>query len=141
MKEKTQVMIIHGGMTFKNRKGYLDYLRTREISLEKRVRWTDEYLSLALGKNFEIIRPRMPLQDNARYEDWKIHFEQYIPHLRDGVVLIGNSLGGIFLAKYLSEHTFPKKIASLFLACPPFASSTGPTKRSPLIKKVGVDLI
>ncbi len=120
MKEKTQVMIIHGGMTFKNRKDYLHFLRTRDISLEKKIRWSDEYLTKALGRNFEIIRPRMPLSDNAKYEDWKIHFERYIPFLRDGVILIGNSLGGIFLAKYLSEHTFPKKIASLFLVCPPF---------------------
>ncbi len=84
------------------------------------MRWGGEYLDEKLGKNFEIIRPRMPLQDNARYEDWKIHFERYIPFLRDGVILIGNSLGGIFLAKYLSENRFPKRIASLFLVCPPF---------------------
>ncbi len=120
MKGKTQVVIIHGGMTFRNRGDYVHFLKTREISLEKKMRWSDEYLTKALGKDFEIIRPRMPLQDNARYEDWKIHFERYIPFLRDGVILIGNSLGGIFLAKYLSEHHFPKKVASVFLVCPPF---------------------
>ncbi len=113
-------MIIHGGMTFRNRGDYLHFLKTREISLERKMRWSGDYLDEKLGKNFEIIRPRMPLQDNARYEDWKIHFERHIPFLRDGVILIGNSLGGIFLAKYLSEHTFPKKIASVFLVCPPF---------------------
>lgn len=107
-------------MTFRNRRDYLHFLKTREVSLEKKMRWSDEYLTSALGKHFEIIRPRMPLQDNARYEDWKIHFERYIPFLRDGVMLIGNSLGGIFLAQYLSENKFPKKIASVFLVCPPF---------------------
>lgn len=120
MKEKTQVMIIHGGMTFRNRGDYLRFLKTREISLERKMRWSGEYLDEKLERNFEIIRPRMPLQDNARYEDWKIHFERHIPFLRDGVILIGNSLGGIFLAKYLSENKFPKKIASVFLVCPPF---------------------
>jgi predicted alpha/beta hydrolase family esterase len=60
------------------------------------------------------------LQDNAMYSQWKLHFERFIPHLRDGVILIGNSLGGIFLAKYLSENKFPKKILSTFLVCPPF---------------------
>ncbi len=98
----------------------MSFLKTREISLERKMRWSGEYLDEKLGKNFEIIRPRMPLQDNARYEDWKIHFERHIPFLRDGVILIGNSLGGIFLAKYLSENRFPKRIASLFLVCPPF---------------------
>ena len=62
----------------------------------------------------------MPLQDNAKYDDWKIWFERYIPFLHDNVVLIGGSLGGIFLAKYLSENKFPKKILATFLVCPPF---------------------
>jgi len=112
--------MIHGGMTFKNKKGYLRFLKTRQISIEKKIRWGDVYLDKALGKNFEIIRPRMPLQDDAKYSDWKIYFERHIPYLRNNVILIGGSLGGIFLAKYLSEHKFPKKILSIYLVCPPF---------------------
>ena len=50
----------------------------------------------------------------------KICFERFFPHLEDNVILIGNSLGGIFLAKYLSENKFPKKILSTYLICPPF---------------------
>ena len=61
----------------------------------------------------------MPLKENAKYEEWKIYFERFIPHLRDNITFIGNSLGGIFLAKYLSEHKFPKKICSVLLVCPP----------------------
>lgn len=115
-----QVLVIHGGMTFKNKKDYLDFLKNREISLEKKISWAGDYLDKKLGKNFEIIRPRMPLQDNAKYSDWKIHFERFIPLLRENVILIGASLGGIFLAKYLSENKFPKKILSTYLICPPF---------------------
>ena len=107
-------------MTFKNNKDYLRFLKTREISIERKIRWSGDYLNKELGKNFEIIRPRMPLQDNAEYNDWKIHFERHIPYLRNNVILIGESLGGIFLAKYLSEHKFPKKILSTYLICPPF---------------------
>jgi predicted alpha/beta hydrolase family esterase len=77
-------------------------------------------LDKKLGKDFEIIRPRMPLQDNAKYADWKIHFERHFPYLRNNITLIGSSLGGIFLAKYLSENTFPKKIKATFMICPPF---------------------
>ena len=120
MKNKTQIFIIHGGDTFKNRKDYLYFLKNREITTEKKIRWSDDYLEKALGKNFEIIRPRMPLQDNAKYKEWKINFERYIPHLRDNIILIGGSLGGIFLAKYLSENKFSKKILSTYLICPPF---------------------
>ena len=120
MKHKTQILYIHGGMTFKNRKDYLSYLKNKEVSTEKKIRWSDEYLDKELGKNFEIIRPRMPLQEDSQYEDWKIWFERYIPLLRNNVILIGGSLGGIFLAQYLSENKFPKKILSTYLVCPPF---------------------
>ena len=122
-KSKTQILIIHGGMTFKNRKDYLSFLKSREISLDKYKKWSGEYLEKELGRNFQIIHPRMPLQDNAKYEDWKIHFERYIPLLKNNVILIGNSLGGIFLAKYLSENKFPKKILSVYLTCPPYDNS------------------
>ena len=114
-KEKTQIFIIHGGMTFKNKKDYLHYLKTRKISIEGKIRWSDDYLNKKLGEYCEIIRPRMPLQDNAKYEEWKIHFERYFPHLRNNIILIGQSLGGTFLAKYLSENKLPKKILSLYL--------------------------
>jgi len=120
MSEKTQILIIHGGMTFKNKRDYLHYLKNRKVSLQKRINWAGEYLEKQLSKKFQIIRPRMPLQDNAYYRDWKIHFEKHIPLLKNSVILIGSSLGGIFLAKYLSEHKFPKKISAVFLICPPF---------------------
>lgn len=107
-------------MTFKSRKDYLKFLKTREISIEKKVRWTEDFLDKKFSKDFEIIRPRMPQQDDAKYGDWKIHFERFFPKLRGSVILIGSSLGGIFLAKYLSENKFPKRILSTYLICPPF---------------------
>ena len=120
MAKKIQVFIVHGGMTFKNKKDYLHFLKNRKISIEGKIRWTDDFLKKNLSKNFEIIKPRMPLQDNAKYEDWKIHFERHFPQLRNNIILIGESLGGIFLAKYLSENNFPKKILSTYLICPPY---------------------
>lgn len=120
MKKRTQVFLVHGGMTFKNKKDYLHFLKTRKISIEPKISWADEYLRKKLGKDFEIIKPRMPLQDNAKYAEWKIHFERHFPKLRNNIILIGSSLGGIFLAKYLSENKFPKKIVATILICPPF---------------------
>jgi hypothetical protein len=123
MKKKIQVFIIHGGMTFKNQRDYLRFLKTREISIEEKIRWTDEFLKKNLGKNFQIIKPRMPLPDNAKYNEWKINFERHFPKLKNNIILIGASLGGIFLAKYLSENKFPKKILSAYLICPPYDDS------------------
>lgn len=120
MKKKPQIVIIHGGMTFKNKTDYLKFLKTREISIEKKSRWSDDYFDNCLGKKFEIIRPSMPLKENAKYAEWKIHFDRYLPKLKNNLILIGSSLGGIFLAKYLSEKRFPKKILSTYLICPPF---------------------
>ena len=125
MKNKKQIIYIHGGETFKNRKDYLNFLKEFEISLEKKKRWQREYLDKELGKSFQIIRPEMPLGFNANYEDWKIWFEKYINLANDNVTLIGLSLGGIFLAKYLSENKFPKKILATFLICPPYNDTFG----------------
>lgn len=120
MKKKTQIFMIHGGMTFKNQNDYFKYLKTRDLSIENKPRWALEYLDKELGKKFQIIRPRFPLSENAKYDDWKINFERYIPLLKNNVILIGNSLGGIFLAKYLSENKFPQKILATYLVCAPF---------------------
>ena len=107
-------------MTFRNKKDYLHFLKTRPISIEKRIRWSDDYLEEKLGRGFEIIRPRMPLQEDAKYEEWKIHFEKYFSQLGGRVILIGSSLGAIFLAKYLSENKLSKKVLSTYIIAAPF---------------------
>lgn len=117
---KKQIFLIHGGMTFKNQKDYSHYLKTKEVSIKKKEKWSEGYFDKELGKFFQIIRPRFPLSENAKYEDWKIFFERHFPYLRNNVILLGSSLGGIFLAKYLSENKFPKKILSTYLVCAPF---------------------
>jgi predicted alpha/beta hydrolase family esterase len=119
-KQKTQILLIHGADTHRNRREYLHWLKTQKISIKTFKKWSGEYLDTQLGKSFQIIRPQMPLKENAQYEDWKIHFERFFPFLRNNLILVGGSLGGVFLAKYLSENKFPKKILATYLICPPF---------------------
>lgn len=119
-KNKIQILYIHGGTTFKNQDDYLDYLKTRALSIEKRIKWSGDYLIEQLKDSCTIIFPAMPLKENARYEEWKIYLERYVELLDDQIILIGTSLGGVFLAKYLSENILPKKIISVYLVCPPF---------------------
>lgn len=107
-------------MTFKNQKDYLSFLKNRTISLNSYKNWSDDFLDKKLGKGFQIIRPRMPLKENAKYEEWKIHFEKYLPLLGKNFILIGESLGGIFLAKYLSENKLVNKAKKVFIVCAPF---------------------
>ena len=94
----------------------------RGVSGEKR-RWKDT-LDKKLGKNFQVIYPEMPGSENAQFIAWKIWFEKIIPHLHDGVVLVGHSLGGIFLSVYLSKYKFPKKIAATMLVAAPYFDSS-----------------
>lgn len=117
------VVYIHGWMTFSNRAKYLKYLRTVSLMLEKKVRRHGAGFDEALGKHYKVIRPLMPSPDNARYDDWALYFKRYLPHLHGKVILIWGSLWGIFLAKYLSEHTLTKKVLATFLVCPPFDES------------------
>jgi uncharacterized protein len=123
-KNKIQIFMIHGGMTFKNKKDYINYLKNKPVSIEKKSKWALEYLDKELGKKFEIIRPRFPKQEDSKYEEWKIWFERFFPSLKNNIILMGGSLGGIFLAKYLSENKFPKKILSIYLICPPFDNTS-----------------
>lgn len=119
---KQQIVIIHGGTTLKTYKDYISYLKTKEISLEKLKLFKEWKDSLAdkLGSSFEVLLPRMPNGSNARYKEWKIWFERITPFLNDEVIIIGHSLGGIFLAKYLSEYPFPKRIKATILVAAPF---------------------
>jgi len=119
-KPKQQILYIHGGTTFPTKKDYLDFLKKRPVSIDKKEKWDQAYLDEKLGRQFDIIRPRMPRKDGATYSEWEIHFRRLIPLLKNNVILIGQSLGGIFLAKYLSENKFPKKIKAVFLVAPPF---------------------
>lgn len=120
MTRKKQIFFVHGGEAFGKYSDYLEYLKTRKVSLAKWNNWRDAYLDKKIGRDFEIIRPRMPNPDNAKYLEWRLNFENYLPLIKSGVILIGVSLGGIFLAKYLSENKFPKKISALILVAAPY---------------------
>lgn len=118
-----QVFVIGGGGAFATRERFLDYLRTKEVELNltehqdwKRTLRTD------LGPEHEVALVQMPNKENAQYDEWALWFERHLPLLRDEVILIGHSLGGIFLAKYLSEHTTKLKPKATFLISAPYTT-------------------
>ncbi|HWB34204.1 MAG TPA: alpha/beta hydrolase [Candidatus Paceibacterota bacterium] len=120
---KKLVVVIHGGTSaFPTYEDFLDNLKTKPIDIKKFNGQGDWKARLphVLGEEYEVIYPRMPNKENARYSEWKIWFERFIPFMEDGVIFVGHSLGGIFLAKYLSEEDFPKKISGVFLVAAPF---------------------
>lgn len=118
-----QLVAIHGGDAFATYEEYLQFLKDYKIddpTLASGKGWKSG-LQEALGAEFQIIAPQMPNKQNAKYLEWKIWFEKHIPYMSDGVILVGHSLGGSFLAKYLSEERFPKKIAATFLVAAPYS--------------------
>lgn len=127
---KTQVVAIHGGDAFEKYEDYLNYLRTKMITLE-RIRSADWKNNLAkdLGEDFDVFTPKMPNPWNARFSEWKIWFERLIPLLNDEVIFVGQSLGAIFLIKYLSENDYSKSIKATILVGAPYNTP----ERHPLV--------
>jgi uncharacterized protein len=124
---KRQIIFIHGGETFDTYEEYFEYLAHYEIDLAEvpKKRWRDA-LAEHLAETHELIAPAMPSPKNAKYAEWKLWFEKYLPIIREDAILIGHSLGGIFLAKYLAENTLPKKAKALFLVAAPYDDSDSP---------------
>lgn len=116
---KTQIVFIHGGDSFDSNEEFYAALRTWTYDpyQPERKRWRD-WLALQLASTHEFLVPTMPNKQNADYTAWEIWFEKMVPYLRDGVVLIGHSLGGAFLLRYLSRHTLPVRVAQLHLVAP-----------------------
>lgn len=121
---KRQIILIHGGDTFNTYDEYLSFLKDwKEIDFErykKHEKDWKETLGEKLGADYEVISPQMPNKQNAKYLEWKIWFEKFIPYFEPEIILIGHSLGATFLAKYLSENELPKKIIATFLVAPVF---------------------
>ena len=120
-----QILLINGGTTFNSQADYIDFLENNSIDKTRLYPKIDWKLTLnkRLGSSYEVLVPKMPNTTNANYTEWKLYFESVIKVLGDKVVLIGHSLGGIFLAKYLSDNVFPKKIEALFLIAAPLTEA------------------
>lgn len=118
---KRQVIIINGGSTYDTYGEYMKHLKGAKFDFGRmtRIRWKDSFAK-KLGAKFEVVQPRMPNSENARYAEWAIWFRKIVPFINNGVVLVGHSLGGIFLAKYLASQTLPKRIKATILIAAPF---------------------
>jgi uncharacterized protein len=120
---KSQILLVHGGDTFNTYEEYFSFLAEFPIEIDqyrvKKVSWK-RGLPDVLGTDYEVIAPDMPSKGNAKYAEWKLWFEKFFPYLDSKVILVGHSLGGTFLAKYLSENEFPKTVRALFMVSSPF---------------------
>lgn len=137
-----QVVVIHGGDSFVSYDEYIAALRAKEVTLEKfqpRVKSYKDGLQEMLGFDWQVFLPDMPNARNARFIEWKIWFEKLLALLDDDIVLIGHSLGGVFLASYLSREDIPKKVHATFLIAAPFGEGdfTLPSSLEKLTQQAG----
>ena len=121
---KQQVLVIHGANSFTHYEDYLQYLdkKSKRVELED-FTYKDwkKNLQETLGEKYQVIAPTMPNKQNARYREWKIWLDGFIDKIDEDAIYIGHSMGGIFLAKYLSERKQMYK--ALFLVAAPFAGN------------------
>lgn len=78
------------------------------------------WLSTNLGSEYTIHHPIMPSPEDPDYEPWKAQLRQELAKLAGDVILIGHSLGGAVLLKYLTEEKIAANITGLFLCATPF---------------------
>lgn len=83
------------------------------------------YIRKSLANSYSIHSPIMPDNDNPHYETWKEKLESEFNSIGDDLILIGHSLGGSVLLKYLSESTTSKHVRGLFLVATPYWGKQG----------------
>jgi hypothetical protein len=115
-----KVLVIHGGNTYDSHEEYVEYLKNKEVDLEK-IRssqgWKNS-LEQTLGGEFEVYLPKMPLSDNAEYVLWELWYKKVTEALGFPKIVIGHSLGAMFLAKYYSENLSKEQLKALFFVAP-----------------------
>lgn len=138
---KTQVVFIHGGEPFTDDEAFLADLQIKTIPnpLDETAPVWHQTLRSDLGDSYELFSPQMPNKQNAKYDEWKIWFERHFGYLRDGAVLVGWSLGGIFLMKYLNENEAPFSIRATILLAAPYVDGLLEEANGKSAKHFGTD--
>ena len=76
-------------------------------------------LQRALGGDYKVHFPRMPDEDDPDVRTWKQAISDELSRLGEKPVLVGHSVGGSMLLKYLSEEEVSKPLGGLFLLAAP----------------------
>jgi uncharacterized protein len=117
------VLVIHGGNSFPSQAKYESWLATKKFTRQDLLGndWKAT-LGAMLGTGFDVFTPRMPNPQNAVFEEWALWFTKIESLMHPGVILVGHSLGGIFLSKYLATRTLPVPARAALLVAPLFTA-------------------
>ena len=78
-----------------------------------------------LADQFDVLYPIIKSPDAPSYENWSAVLAEEFPKLQSPVILVGHSLGGSVLLKYLSENPVNIKVSGLFLVATPYWGEAG----------------
>lgn len=119
---KQKVLIIGGGEVFKSFDDFVEFQKSYDpgdIFDKDKIGWK-ENLKKDL-KEFNVKRLYMPSSDNSKYFLWKFRFDNFLKYINgEELILVGHSLGGIFLLKYLSENEVNFNIKQLHIVGSPY---------------------
>lgn len=104
---KVNVLIIHGA-------GQRAYKVMKD-------RWLP-YVQKSLGPRYEVTLPEMPMPQFPQYNLWKGSIKKCLTKMKGPLILIGHSLGGTVLIKYLTEEAVKNQIIGLYLIASPYFS-------------------
>lgn len=79
-----------------------------------------KYLENELGPEYQVIAPEMPDPENPKYMEWRKVLKEELAALEDGSVLVGHSIGGSALLKFLSEEELGKSFSKVITISAPF---------------------
>lgn len=84
-----------------------------------------ESLRQLLGASYEVRYPPMENEDDAAYEIWARQIRSELAAMRGDVFLVGHSVGGSVLIKFLTETKLSNPLAGIFLIAAPFWGNDG----------------
>ncbi|MDA8596789.1 alpha/beta hydrolase [Candidatus Pacebacteria bacterium] len=119
---KKSLIFVHGGDSYTRDEDFLEALQCQNLydpQGKQRNKFWSHDLHDQLEHTYEVFTPTMPNKANACYEEWKIWFERHLALTEGEVVLVGWSLGAMFLAKYLIEEQLDHAVSALFLIAGP----------------------
>lgn len=73
-----------------------------------------------LGSAYQVHYPMMPNEADPAYETYQTQITKELADLDGTVVLVGHSMGGTVLLRYLTEEKVEKSIAGIFLVAAPY---------------------
>lgn len=129
---KTTLLIIHGAGP-----------RSYKVLHEK---WVP-FMSKSLGPDYHIIAPQMPHPELPQYALWKDTITKNLKTIKGPIILVGHSLGGTILMKYLTEENVKNNILAFYTIASPYFGPNGgwnyhdfytPQKPSELLLKMPV---